>query len=81
MKNEINSSLFEQHDITYREVNDVFIPNLELSEQKEIGRFGQQHEVWPKIHHHLRHSLLLGSRKLNKYLNQVEMDLADAKHL
>ena len=74
MKNKINSSLFEQHGITYCEVNGVFIPNLELPEQKEIGRFGLQHEIWLKTHHHLRHSLLLGSGELNEYLYQVDKE-------
>lgn len=74
MKNEISSSLFEQHGITYLEVNGVFIPNIELLEQKEIGRFGLQHEIWLKTHHHLRHSLLLGSGELNEYLYQIDME-------
>ena len=74
MKNKINSSLFEQHGITYCEVNGVFIPNLELPEQKEIGRFGFQHETWLKTHHRLRYSLLLGSGELNEYLYQVDKE-------
>ena len=74
MKNEISSSLFEQHAITYLEVNGVFIPNLELPEQKEIGRFGLQHEMWLKTHHRFRYSLLLGSGELNEYLYQVDKE-------
>ena len=74
MKNKTNSSLFEQHGITYCEINGVFIPNLELPEQKEIGQFGLQHEIWLKTHHHLRHSLLLGSGELNEYLYQVDKE-------
>ena len=74
MKTETNSSLFEQHGIIYREVNGVFIPNLELPEQKEIGRFGLQHEMWLKTHHRFRYSLLLGSGELNEYLYQVDKE-------
>ncbi len=77
MKNETNSSLFEQHGISYREVNGVFIPNLELPEQKEIGRFGFQHEAWLKKHHGLRYSHLLGSGELNEYLHQVDMEATE----
>ena len=77
MKNEISSSLFEQHGITYLEVNGVFIPNIELLEQKEIGRFGLQHEIWLKTHHRLRHSLLLGSGELNEYLYQVDKEASE----
>ena len=74
MKTETNSNLFEQHGITYREINGVFIPNLELPEQKEIGLFGLQHEVWLKTHHRLRYSLLLGSGELNEYLYHVDKE-------
>ena len=74
MKNETNNSLFEQHGITYREINGVFIPNIELPEQKEIDRFGFQHETWLKTHHRLRHALLLGSGELNEYLYQVDKE-------
>ncbi len=74
MKNEINNSLFEQHGLTYREFNGVFIPNIELPEQKEIGRFGCQHEVWLKEHHRLRYSHLLGSGELNEYLYQIDIE-------
>ncbi len=77
MKNETNNSLFEQHGITYREVNGVFIPNLELPEQKEIGRFGFQYEAWLKKHHRLRYSHLLGSGELNEYLYQVDMEAGE----
>ena len=77
MKNEISSSLFEQHGITYLEVNGVFIPNIELPEQKEIGRFGLQHEMWLKTHHRFRYSLLLGSREINEYLYQVDKEASE----
>ena len=77
MKNEISSSLFEQHAITYLEVNGVFIPNIELPEQKEIGRFGLQHEIWLKTHHRLRHSLLLGSGEINEYLYQFDKEASE----
>ena len=76
MKNE-NNSLFEQHGITYREVNGVFIPNLELPEQKEIGKFGFQHEAWLKKHRRFRYSYLLGSGELNEYLHQVDMEAGE----
>ena len=74
MKNEISRILFEQHGITYLEVNGVFIPNIELPEQKKIGRFGFQHETWLKTHHRFRYSLLLGSGELNEYLYQIDME-------
>lgn len=44
----MKKSLFDQHGIIYREINGVFIPDIELPEQKEIGKFGWQHEKWLK---------------------------------
>lgn len=77
MKIEANNSLFEQHGITYREVNGVFIPNLELPKQKEIGRLGFQHEARLKKHHHFHYSYLLGSGELNEYLHQVDKEAGE----
>ena len=65
-------NLFEQHGITYREVNGVFIPNIELPEQKEIGRFGWQHEEWLKEHYPCRYSLLIGSGEILEYLADID---------
>ena len=65
---------FEQHSFTYREVNSVFIPDIELPEQKEIGRFGWQHEKWLKTHRPCRHSLLVGSCEIFDYLSHIDAE-------
>lgn len=65
---------FEQHGFTYREVNGVFIPDIELPEQKEIGRFGWQHEKWLKTHRPCRHSLLVGSCEIFEYLAHIDAE-------
>ena len=70
----MKKSLFEQHGITYREVNGVFIPNIELSKQKEIGKFGWQHEKWLKKHRPCRYSLLIGSGEIIDYLASVDAE-------
>lgn len=70
----MKKTLFEQHGITYREVNGVFIPNIELPEQKEIGRFGWQHEEWLKDHHPCRYSLLIGSGEILEYLADIDTE-------
>lgn len=70
----MKKSLFEKYGITYREVNGVFIPDIELPEQKEIGRFGWQHEKWLKTHRPCRHSLLVGSYEILEYLANIDAE-------
>ena len=65
---------FEQHGFTYREVNGVFIPDIEPPEQKEVGRFGWQHEKWLKKYHPCRHSLLIGSGEILEYLAGIDAE-------
>ena len=59
-------------NLEYHEVNGVFIPDIELPEAKEIGRFGWQHEAWLKQHHRFRHSHLIGSGEILDYLVSVD---------
>ena len=70
----MKKSLFEQHGITYREVNGVFIPDIEPPEQKEVGRFGWQHEKWLKKHRPCRYSLLIGSDEILEYLASIDAE-------
>lgn len=70
----MKKSLFEQHGITYREVNGVFIPNIELSKQKKFGKFGWQHEEWLKTHRPCRHSFLVGSCEILEYLANIDAE-------
>ena len=61
-------------NIEYCEVNSVFIPDIELPEEKTIGRFGWQHEAWLKKHHRFRHSHLIGSGEIVDYLASVDTE-------
>lgn len=61
-------------NLEYHEVNGVFIPDIELPEEKEIGRFGRQHEAWLKKHHRFRHSHLIGSGEIIDYLANVDAE-------
>ncbi len=70
----MKKSLFEQHGITYREVNGVFILDIEPPEQKEVSRFGWQHEKWLKKHRPCRHSLLVGSGEILEYLAGIDTE-------
>ena len=60
--------------LKYLEVNGVFIPDIELPKEKEIGRFGWQHEEWLKQHHCFRHSHLIGSGEIIDYLASVDTE-------
>ena len=61
-------------NLEYHEVNGVFIPDIELPEEKEIGRFGWQHEASLKQHHRFRHSHLIGSGEILDYLASVDAE-------
>ena len=61
-------------NLEYHEVNGVFIPDIELPEEKEIGRFGWQHEAWLKQHRRCRYSLLIGSGEIIDYLARVDAE-------
>ena len=61
-------------NLEYREVNGVFIPDIELPEEKEIGRFGRQHEAWLKKHRRCRYSHLIGSGEIIDYLASVDAE-------
>ena len=61
-------------NLEYREVNGVLIPDIELPEEKEIGRFGWQHEAWLKKHHRFRYSHLIGSGEIIDYLASVDAE-------
>ena len=61
-------------NLEYREVNGVLIPDIELPEEKEIGRFGWQHEAWLKKHHRFRYSHLIGLGEIIDYLASVDAE-------
>ena len=61
-------------NLEYREVNGVFIPDIELPEDKAIGRFGWQHEAWLKQHHRFRYSHLIGSGEIIDYLANIDAE-------
>lgn len=61
-------------NITYTQQGDYLIPDLKLSEQKEveIGVFGQRHKNFLLNHHKIRYYNLLTSCKLAEYLADVD---------
>ena len=65
-------TIYEQLGGTYREENDNLVPDVELPEQKPIGKFGRMHLDYLKQHRRGRYSALLGEGRLNAYLADVD---------
>ena len=65
-------TLYEQLGGTYREENCNLVPDMELPEQKPIGKYGRMHLDYLKQHRRGRYSALLGEEQLNAYLADVD---------
>ena len=65
-------TIYEQLGGTYREENGNLVPDVELPEQKPIGKYGRMHLDYLKHHRRGRYSALLGEGRLNAYLADVE---------
>ena len=65
-------TIYEQIGGTYREENGNLVPDLELPEQKPIGKYGKMHLDYLKQHRRGRYSALLGEGRLNTYLADVD---------
>ncbi len=65
-------TIYEQLGGTYREENGSLVPDVELPEQKQIGKYGKIHLDYLKKHRRGRYSALLGEGRLNAYLADVD---------
>ena len=65
-------TIYEQLGGTYREENGNLVPDVELPEQKPIGKYGKMHLDYLKQHRRGRYSALLGEGRLNTYLADVD---------
>lgn len=72
MENVMKQTIYEQLGGTYREENGSFIPDVELPEQKPIGKYGRMHLDYLKQHRRGRCSALLGEGRLNTYLSEID---------
>ena len=57
---------------TYRKENGNLVPDVELPEQKPIGKYGKMHLDYLKQHRRGRYSALLGEGQLNVYLADLD---------
>ena len=60
MVNDMTQNYYEQLGGTYREENGNLVPDVELPEQKSIGKYGRMHLDYLKQHRRGRYSALLG---------------------
>ena len=65
-------TIYEQLGGTYREENGNLVPDVELPEQKPIGKYGRMHLDNLKQHRRGRYSTLLAEGRLNAYLADVD---------
>lgn len=72
MVNEMTQNYYEQLGGTYRKENGNLVPDVELPEQKPIGKYGRMHLEYLKQHRRGRYSTLLGEGWLNAYLADVD---------
>ena len=70
-------TIYEQLGGTYREENDNLVPDVELPEQKPIGKYGRMHLDYLKQHRRGRYSALLGEGRLNAYLAEIDEQAHD----
>ncbi len=65
-------TIYEQLGGTYREKNGSLVPDVELPEQKPIGKYGRMHLDYIKQHRRGRYTALLGEGRLNAYLSEID---------
>ena len=59
-------------EITYRTVNDVQIPNLNLPETEPIGRYGRMRQKYLREHRPVLWNRLVLTGTLYKHLHEIE---------
>ena len=72
MVNEMTQNYYEQLGGTYRKENGNLVPDVELPEQKPIGKYGRMHLDYLKQYRRGRYSALLGEGRLNTYLSEID---------
>ncbi|MBQ9415434.1 MAG: TnpV protein [Clostridia bacterium] len=65
-------TIYQKLGGTYREENGNLVPDVELPEQKPIGKYGKMHLDYLKQHRRGRYSTLLGEGRLNSYLSEID---------
>ena len=77
MENVMKQTIYEQLGGTYREENGSLVPDVELPEQKPIGKYGRMHLDYLKQHRRGRYSAMLGEGRLNAYRAEIDEQAHD----
>ena len=67
-------TIYEQLGGTYREENGNLVPDVELPEQKHIGKYGRMHLDYLKKHRRGKYTTLLTSCTLNQHLYETDQE-------
>ena len=61
-----------RNDLTYRQVGEYLLPELEAPETPKIGVWGQRHERYLKRHQKGVYAEMLANGTLDSYLRQID---------
>ena len=64
-------SLVEKNGLTYRREGDYFVPNIELPENKPVGKYGLLRETFLKKHRNYLYATKLMDGTLNEHLYEI----------
>lgn len=72
----MKKSLFEEMNVTYREENVYFYPEIVLPEQTDyqIGKYGMMYLDYIKKHRRGRYATILTEGKLNARLHEIDLE-------
>ena len=70
-------TIYEQLGDTYRAEKGNLVPNMELPEQKPIGKYGRMHLEYLKQHRRGRYTTLLTESKLNTRLHEIDLEATE----
>ncbi len=62
----------EKPNLTYKEIDGIFYPQIKLTETKPLGKYGRIRREYLKQYHHAIYNYLILSDKLFTHLNQVD---------
>ena len=65
-------ALVEKNGLTYRREGDYFIPNIELPENKPIGKYGLLRETFLKKQRNYLYNTMLMNGTLNEHLYEID---------
>lgn len=64
-------SLVEKNGLTYRRDGDYLVPNIELPENKPVGKYGLLRETFLKKHRNYLYATKLMDGTLNEHLYEI----------